>query len=232
MKADTARYFVLHHFGGLYADMDIEYTPHRSSIGSENATTATTTSTSTCTLSQALSSSFASSSTASALTTDRAVVFHGCEDNSLLASSPNSTFFSRVHEVWYDAATDPKNLRSVHKISGVDMLGGVCDKERGQPYLTVLGYNNINVEDNNNNNNNNKASESAASTGGPFDIHHGTNAWRWKTKRSDIVYFLDIVIAMSMIVLLIWTFFLSTFFGALVSTLRLPSLSNRHYSTE
>lgn len=34
MKVDTARYFILHHFGGVYADMDIEYSPKNQ----ENAT--------------------------------------------------------------------------------------------------------------------------------------------------------------------------------------------------
>lgn len=129
MKADTARYFILHRFGGIYADMDIEYTP-------QNGTT----------LSESLQISPSSS------TDDHAFIFHGCVDNSLLASTANATFFFRVQEAWHRAVIDPHNLRQVHKVSGVDMLGGVCTAEHDQPYLTV--------------------------THAAFDMHHGTNSWR------------------------------------------------------
>jgi mannosyltransferase OCH1-like enzyme len=80
MKVDTARYFILHHYGGVYADMDIEYTPKENASLTQIVTRVSLTN-----------------------KTNLAIIFHNCTDNSLMASTPNASFWFHVFEKWNKA---------------------------------------------------------------------------------------------------------------------------------
>lgn len=149
MKADVARYFLLHHYGGVYADMDIEYLQNASSTLSDY-------------LQQARYDANNNNNN-----DDIAIIFHECTDNSLMASTPNATFWLQVFRAWNQAARDPTR-QAVHQVSGIDMLANVCKSEESSNHLEVRK--------------------------GDFDYHHGTNIWRWKTKRNDFVRILDGII--------------------------------------
>ena len=152
MKVDTARYFILHLHGGVYADVDIEYTPTKNASLNNVLTRVAPTS-----------------------MTNLAIIFHECTDNSLMASTRNSTFWLHVFEKWNKAATSsslPHHKRTVHSVSGVSMLGKVCHEQGNASHLRIVPF------------------ESSSK----FEVHHGTNSWRWKTKRNDLVLVLDVAI--------------------------------------
>lgn len=156
MKVDTARYFILHHYGGVYADMDIEYTPK------ENVS-----------LTQILTRVSPTNKT------NLAIIFHDCTDNSLMASTPNASFWLHVFEKWNKATNSLKHKRTVHSVSGVSMLGNVCTEQDKDSHVIIMPFENSN-----------------------FDVHHGTNSWRWKTKRDDLVLVLDVAIMLYVFVMM------------------------------
>lgn len=162
MKVDTARYFILHFHGGVYADVDIEYTPHIKNASLNNVLTRV----------------------APTSMTNLAIIFHECTDNSLMASTRNSTFWLHVFEKWNKAATSsslPHHKRTVHSVSGVSMLGKVCHEQGNASHLRIVPF------------------ESSSK----FEVHHGTNSWRWKTKRNDLVLVLDVVIFVYIVVMVL-----------------------------
>jgi hypothetical protein len=171
MKADTARYFILHRYGGFYADMDIEYL-HKNEPSSTTTTTATTTTTTTTTM--GLEDWFQQyGKDATTQEEYNAYVFHECADNSMMASTANATFWPIVFTEWTKKANNPF-YQTVNRISGIDMLKDICDSR--DQMLVPVGVR-LSTPDNR-----------------MFAYHHGTNTWRWKTKRDDIVRICDVII--------------------------------------
>jgi len=156
MRADSGRYFLLHRYGGLYADMDIEYVNSKYTDQPDTV---------------ALEDWFqknGQTSSSSGQGPYGAYLFNECNENAMMASPPNSQFWEIVIQEWTNAAKNPW-IQTVHKVTGIEMLKDVCENENRGIKIATPKY-------------------------GIFETHHGTNTWRWKTKRDDWVRIVDAII--------------------------------------
>jgi len=106
-----------------------------------------------------------------------AYIFHDCIDNAMMASPPNSPFWDLVFAETQKSANNLVLRQRVNQVAGLDMLGRVC--KAAQDSATTVRL---------------------ATPPAPFSKHHGTNSWRWKSKRRDFVKILDAIIGVNVVV--------------------------------
>lgn len=168
-RVDTARYFFLHRYGGIYSDVDMLYQPGKCSTAQDPMQ------------SQEAKVSVKGSKDSedmedffSRYPEAGLYMFKECKSNSLMAGAPDHPFWPFVFQAWTKAEAEASThdlYQKVGFVSGIQMLRGVCEavEDKLKPHFSqpVLL---------------------------PCFQHQHSNSWRWKAKRDDGLHFIDTAI--------------------------------------